>query len=75
MAQILIRGLEKKTVNQLKKRAKADGKSLQSEAKAILEDAAKVDPEAFLNWARRFRGKLKRQTTDSADLIREDRDR
>ncbi len=75
MAQFLVRDLDKKLMNRLKKRAEADGKSLQAEVKAILEEAAKVYPEDFLEWARSFRGKLSPQTSDSAELIREDRDR
>ena len=76
MAQILVRDLDKALVDRLKKRAKADGRSLQSEVKAILEDASKLDPEAFLEWADNFRKPFKgRKLSDSALLIREDRDR
>jgi plasmid stability protein len=77
MAQILIRHLDDKLVARIKKRAKAHGRSLQAEAKRILEEAA---PDYEEVWKRidRFRNKLKRSGrtfSDSAELIREDRDR
>ncbi len=39
MAQVLVRQLDDKIVDRLKKRAKEHGRSLQSEVKTILEDA------------------------------------
>lgn len=79
MAQILVRDLDKDIVERLKKRAKEDGRSLQSEVKFILERAAvepKVDMEAALriseDFRRRFKGK---KFPDTVELIREDRAR
>ncbi len=77
MAQILIRNLDEKLVGRLKKQAKGHGRSLQAEAKRILEEAA---PDYEEVWRRidRLRNKLKRSGrtfSDSAELIREDRDR
>ena len=77
MAQILIRNLDDELVGRLKKRAKGHGRSLQAEAKRILEEAA-PDYEAVWRRIDRFRNKLKRSGrtfSDSAELIREDRDR
>ena len=79
MAQILVRNLNPNTVDRLKKRAEEDGCSLQSEVKAILEQAAEA-PKVNMKKARelideistRFRG---RKFPDSTELIREDRDR
>jgi len=42
MAQILVRGLDEKIVERLKKRAKRGGRSLQSEVKMILENATQL---------------------------------
>ena len=61
----------------LKERAKLNRRSLQSEAKAILEAAAPRCTrdgalEVFRKWQERFRGN---PLSDSAELIREDRDR
>jgi len=79
MPQILVRDLDKKTVASLKRRARRKGSSLQSEVKLILADAAKEessDPEAVIRKLERFRARFKgRKFSDSAELIREDRER
>lgn len=77
MAQVLVRQLDDKVVERLKRRAKEHGRSLQSEVKTILEEAA-PDYEAAWKRIERFRASLKRSGRrfgDSAALIREDRDR
>lgn len=76
MPQILVRGLERKTVQRLKQRARVGGRSLQQEVKSILEQAATtLTPEEARRlseeWRRRFAG---RSFSDSTTLIREDRD-
>ncbi len=78
MAQVLVRNLNDKVVARLKKRAKIRGRSLQAEVKTILEEAAKDVPEDFWKEADRIRKQLGRsgqKFSDSAALIREDRDR
>ncbi len=77
MAQVLVRQLDGKVVERLKKRAKEHGRSLQSEVKTILEEAV---PDYESAWKRieRFQKRLNqsgRKFSDSAVLIREDRDR
>lgn len=77
MAQVLVRQLDGRVVERLKKRAKDHGGSLQSEMKTIIEEAV---PDYEKAWRRieRFRKRLKqsgRKFGDSAALIREDRDR
>ncbi|MEK6801856.1 MAG: Arc family DNA-binding protein [Nitrospirota bacterium] len=77
MAQVLVRQLNEQVVERLKKRAKEHGRSLQSEVKTILEEAV---PDYEGAWLRieGFRSRLKksgRKFSDSAVLIREDRDR
>ncbi len=77
MAQVLVRQLNDKVVDRLKKRAKEHGRSLQSEVKTILEEAV---PDYERAWKRidSLRLRLKRsgrKFSNSADLIREDRDR
>jgi plasmid stability protein len=77
MAQVLVRRLDDKVVERLKRRAKEHGRSLQSEVKTILEEAA-PDYEAARKRIERFRANLKRSGRrfgDSATLIRGDRDR
>lgn len=77
MAQVLVRQLDDKIVDRLKKRAKEHGRSLQSEVKAILEDAV-PDYEGAWKRIEGLRKRLRksgRKFSDSAALIREDRDR
>lgn len=79
MAQILVRDLDKDVVERLKKRAREDGRSLQSEVKFILEQAAaepRLDMEAARTMLEEFRKRFKgRKFSDSVELIREDRAR
>ena len=42
MASILVRGLDQKTIERLKARARLNGRSLQQEVKALLERAAET---------------------------------
>ncbi len=77
MPSILIRDLDAKTIRRLKARAAANRRSLQAEAKAILESGAveknfdelRREAEEF---SKTFMG---RRLANSVDLIREDRDR
>lgn len=76
MPDILIRGVAKKTVDRLKEQAKRNGRSLQKEAKSILENGAKPTMSEALAAADKWRKKFKgRQFVDSVELIREDRER
>lgn len=79
MAQILVRNLEPDVVKRLKKRAQDNGRSLQSEVKMILEQAANaptVDMETARKLCEQFRRRFKgRHFPDTVQLIREDRDR
>ena len=77
MPSILVRGLDKKTIERLKARAKENGRSLQTEAKRVLEEAAgkmtwQEAREGFAQWQEKFRG---RKFPSVVELLREDRDR
>jgi plasmid stability protein len=79
MAQILVRNLDKAVVERLKKLAKKEGRSLQSEVKALLEQAVNV-PTVDFKSARTFVDQIRlkfsgRKFPDTAELIRKDRDR
>jgi len=64
MAQILVRNLDEVVVDRLKQRAREEGRSLQSEVRTILSEAAfapppkeesprkRKDPRPFLEFAR-----------------------
>jgi len=75
MPDILIRGLDAQTLKRLKVRAKRHGRSLQGEAKIVLEGAAGLSITEALDAAKGWREKLNRTFADSTELIREDRRR
>ena len=76
MTQLLIRDMQAETVQRLKARARRHGRSLQGEVKVILEAAAGYSMQEARavseGWAVRLDG---REFSDSADLVREDRER
>lgn len=76
MAQLLVRGLEEETISRLKKQAKQHHRSLQGEVKMILEQSAKMTMEEARASAEKIRKSLAGRTfSDSAELLREDRER
>jgi antitoxin FitA len=81
MAQVLVRNLDERVVDQLKARAKENGRSLQAELKRILEDAAQA-PTRRMTMAEsraladRIRAMFSnRVQSDSGELHAEDRAR
>ena len=82
---ILVRDLAETTIARLKARAARNGRSLQSEVRLVLDAAAKADTDAqakaarreeFRAWAAALRARNAHiPQTDSAELIRGDRDR
>jgi len=76
MAQLLVRDVSAATVESLKRRARANRRSLQNELKEIIDHAARMNFEEFREAADRIRNSLKgRRFRDSTDLVREDRER
>jgi len=76
MPSILIRDLTKETIKQLKKRAAASGRSLQAEAKELIERGARQKTfEELRRQAESLAKSSGPQKTNSVDLIREDRSR
>ena len=76
MAQLLVRNLDPEIIENLKERARQNNRSLQGEAKALLEEAIPVSAREALEiskqWRSRLAGKIR---GDSAGMIREDRQR
>ena len=76
MANVLIRDLDDGVLKQLKAAAKAHGRSLQAEIHAVLENAGvrslAETRRVSGQWLKRLR--TSSSHTDSAALIREDRD-
>ncbi len=76
MPDVLIRGLSKKTLDRLKARARTNNRSLQAELKSLLHRAAGEGSRGVPPEILRIRELFEGQTfPDSAEMIREDRDR
>ena len=81
MPEVLVRNLDEAVVEQLKARARGNGRSLQAELKLILEQAARPEPArmpraAYRALADRIRDSLAdRPQGDIAELLAEDRAR
>jgi len=78
MSQLLVRNLDEEVVESLKHRAKANHRSLQAELVLILENTAKVQPTHFWKNSAKIREQLAKSNQlflDSAELVREDRDK
>ncbi len=77
MAQVLVRNLDDSVVEQLKANAARHHRSLEAEVRSILEETARrqrLRQEIAAELAQ-FRARQQPNQTDSADLIREDRER
>jgi len=77
---VLIRNIDEKTVKELRKQAEENKRSLQAELKMILDERAEYR-RRYRRWRKntdRIFNELKKsgqKFPDSAELIREDRDR
>ena len=76
MAQVLVRDVDAGVLERLKAQAKRHGRSLQGEVKVILIEATDLSlreaNRVSTQWRKRLAG---RAFSDSAGLIREDRNR
>jgi plasmid stability protein len=76
MGQLLVRNLDDDLIRRLKEQATAHGRSAEAEHRMILECALRPASESFAERAARWRRRTAgRESTDSAELIRADRDR
>lgn len=75
MGQLVVRGLDDQLIRALKRRAAQVGRSAEAEHRAILEQALHPETETFAEAAARLRAQAPLQAADSADLLRQDRDR
>ena len=77
MAQVLVRNLDDRVVAALKRKAELRGHSLEKELREILASAALLTGQERRQLSRRIRAMTPTgiPQTDSAKLIREDRDR
>jgi plasmid stability protein len=78
MTAIVIPDLDEEMVGQLRQRASAHGRSVEAEAKAILREVLQPSAAEVWNELSAFRDKLSasgRSFSDSAELLRTDRER
>jgi plasmid stability protein len=74
MVDILVRNVDEATAAELKKKAKAQGKSVSDLAREALTAAAKPDKTEIWAKADRLRKKIGKVSGDSTADIRADRD-
>jgi len=74
MATLTIRNLDPRVYERLKERARASKRSLESEARMILEKAADHDREEFARFAAELRARIGTYEGDTTQEIRDDRD-
>jgi len=74
MANVLIRDLDDELLEQLKASAKAHGRSLQAEIHDVLRRAGTSNIAATRRLSERWMKRLRDTQSDSAFLIRDDRD-
>lgn len=76
MPNVLVRDVDEKVLEKLKTKAARNGRSLQSEVQIILTDATKFEPLSDALAAKKIKDSLRgREHSDSAELLREDRNR
>ncbi len=76
MPHVLVRNLDASVIARLEKRAKGNGRSLQGELKAILEQSASVRASDTRRTALAIQARLRRIVhSDSARLVARDRAR
>jgi antitoxin FitA len=78
MSQLLIPDVAESLLQQLQQRAASHGRSVEAEARGILEDALRKDADQIWAEVDAIRERLAasgRTFSDSTELIREDRDR
>lgn len=75
MGQLIVRSLDDRIVQALKKRAARAGRPAEAEHRAILEAALAPELEGFAEAAARLRRETPPQRHTSQDILRRDRDR
>jgi len=76
MPNVLVRNVDEKVLEKLKTKAARNGRSLQREVQIILNDSINFEPLSDSEVAGKIKDSLRgRQHSDSAELLREDRNR
>ena len=76
MGQLIVRDVDDEIIRRLKERAAENGRSMEAAHRLLLEDALGGTGQGFWEMAARLRARTTAtRRSDSADLIRADRDR
>lgn len=78
MAHLVLHDVDPKVIEELLRRADPRGRTIEDEAKAVLEEALGLSSARSLQAARRIRAELAGPGglfADSAEVLREERDR
>jgi len=76
MPNVLVRDVDEKVLEKLKNKAARNGRSLQREVQIILNEAINFEPLSDSEVAKKIKDSLRgRSHSDSAELLREDRNR
>jgi plasmid stability protein len=75
MPELTLHDVDPDVLQRLNDLAARTGRSVEQEAKLLLEESVGLSRQRAVEAARRIRESHGRKFTDSADLIREDRDR
>jgi antitoxin FitA len=75
MGQLIVNNLVDRLIEALVRRAARNARYVEVEHRAIFEQALDPRSETFAEAAARLRARMPAQTTNSADLVRQDRDR
>lgn len=74
MAHLVLNDVDPRIIDELHRRAGSAGRSIEEEAKSLLEEALGLSRARALREARRIRSELCTSFTDSAEILREGRD-
>ncbi len=76
MPNVLVRDVDEKVLEKLKTKAARNGRSLQREVQFILSEAINFEPLSDSEVAKKIKDSLRGHShSDSAELLREDRNR
>lgn len=74
MAHLVLHDVDPQVIEELRKRGDPRGRSIEDEAKAVLEEALGLSRARALRAARRIRAEVPGPFEDSAGLLRQNRD-
>jgi plasmid stability protein len=74
MAHLVLNDVDPRIIEELRRRADPRGRSIEDEAKIVLEEALGLSRARALREAQRIRAELGGPFTESAEILREGRD-